>query len=249
MFYSIDFHELDHKERIIPMIPYRLVTVLVIALTLSGYAQAAGDTRPHPATNGPNNTTNNVGGAGGFGQGGAGGSGGTGGFGQGGSATSISNAVANPRASSRANSTSNSSVTLDPGAIGSGGNNVIANSPPGFALPSFGGGQCGIVGFGLAISPSGGGAIGPAWESTNCRNYYIALALIAMGERSQGLQLLSMITPEAAKVISPQENTAAPSQPHAPPAAQNPMPDWCSRAHPTTEASRTYVVQMCGGAS
>ena len=217
----------------------------------------------HPVANGPNNATNHVGRAGGFGQGGAGGSGGAGGFGQGGNATSISNAVVNPRTSSRANSssnstaladprtnsTSNSGVTLDPGAIGNGGNNVNANSPPGFALPSFGGGQCGIVGFGLAISPSGGGAIGPAWESTNCRNYYIALALIATGERNQGLQLLSMITPEAAKVLSPQENTAVPSQPHAPPVAQSPMPDWCSRAHPTTEASRTYVVQMCGGAS
>ena len=98
------------------------------------------------------------------------------------------------------------------------------------------------------VSPSGGGAIGPAWESTNCRNYYIALALIAAGERNQGLRLLSMITPEAAKVLSPKENTGVPSQPDAPSVAQSPMPDWCSRARPTTEASRTYVVQMCGGA-
>jgi hypothetical protein len=117
----------------------RLAIVAAIALMPSGYAQADGDTRSHPVANGRNNAANHVGRAGGFGQGGAGGSGGAGGFGQGGNATSMSNAVVNARTSSRANSssnstavadprtnsTSNSGVTLDSGAIGNGGNNVM----------------------------------------------------------------------------------------------------------------------------
>jgi hypothetical protein len=99
----------------------RLAIVAAIALMPSGYAQADGDTRSHPVANGRNNAANHVGRAGGFGQGGAGGSGGAGGFGQGGNATSMSNAVVN----ARTNSTSNSGVTLDSGAIGNGGNNVM----------------------------------------------------------------------------------------------------------------------------
>jgi hypothetical protein len=124
---------------------------------------------------------------------------------------------------------------------GEGGNNVTANAPPGFALPSFGGGQCATVGFGIAVSPSGGGAFGPAWESTNCRNYYIAVTLIQAGHVDQGMQLLAMITPEAATVI----NTKAPVQQANTQAPVN-RPAWCDRAKPQTDASRDYVARECG---
>lgn len=82
------------------------------------------------------------------------------------------------------------------------GRGTTLSAPPGFGLPAFGGGQCATVGFGIAVSPSGGGAFGPAWESTNCRNYYIAVTLIQAGRVDQGMQLLSMITPEAKQVMA-----------------------------------------------
>ena len=96
------------------------------------------------------------------------------------------------------------------------------NAPPGFGLPAFGGGQCATVGFGIAASPSGGGAFGPAWESTNCRNYYIAVTLIQAGHVDQGMRLLSMITPEAKQVM------ASSSAPAATPAADEHAIDLCT---------------------
>lgn len=86
--------------------------------------------------------------------------------------------------------------------LATGNSTNTVNAPPGFGLPAFGGGQCATVGFGIAASPSGGGAFGPAWESTNCRNYYIAVTLIQAGRVDQGMHLLAMITPEAAQVMA-----------------------------------------------
>jgi hypothetical protein len=120
-----------------------------------------------------------------------------------------------------------------------GGNGGGIVAPPSFALPSFDAGQCSTVGFGIAISPSGGGAFGPAWESTNCRNYYIALALIKLGRVDQGVQLLSMITPEAKRVLA-----AAPVQPVTPPVSEptEPQrPDYCTRGGWTAaETAKRY---------
>lgn len=102
------------------------------------------------------------------------------------------------------------------------GRGTTLNAPPGFGLPAFGGGQCATVGFGIAASPSGGGAFGPAWESTNCRNYYIAVTLIQAGRVDQGMQLLAMITPEAAQVM------ASSPAPTATPAVDQHAIDLCS---------------------
>lgn len=145
--------------------------------------------------------------------GGRGGAGGAGGTGTGGTAT----LNANLSAGAAATSASRSTLTVAPGAIGSGnsGGNANVNAAPSFGLPSYGGGsQCGTVGFGVAISPSGGGAFGPAWESTNCRNYNIALTMLNRGKEAEGWELMAMITPEAAKVLA---GHPAPIQPAAAP--------------------------------
>ena len=90
------------------------------------------------------------------------------------------------------------------------------------------------------MTPNGGGLIQIGWESKNCRNYYIAVTLIQAGHVDQGMQLLSMITPEAAQVM----NAKAPAQQVSAPTA--PRPAWCAKAKPQTEASRDYVAKECG---
>jgi hypothetical protein len=210
-----------------------LAGAAVLALTTSATAWAT-----DPTTGTINN--GGVGGTGGVG--GAGGNGGNGGVG---GAGGNSAASANARSASRSTSSANAGVTIGSGA---GSGSVAVNASPGFALPSFGGGQCGIVGFGVAISPSGGGAFGPAWESTNCRNYYIALALLAAGRTNEGWALMAKITPEAAAVMA-----SAPAQPGGPQASEPApapapvkRPAWCARAKPSTDASRDYVARECG---
>jgi hypothetical protein len=95
------------------------------------------------------------------------------------------------------------------------GGSVIA--PPSFALPSFDAGQCSTVGFGIAISPSGSGAFGPAWESTNCRAYYNSLALFKMGHPDEAIALMRRVFPDVDAAFASTAVHAAPV--NAPPAA------------------------------
>jgi hypothetical protein len=89
-------------------------------------------------------------------------------------------------------------------------------APPGFALPSFDAGQCSTVGFGIAISPSGGGAFGPAWESTNCRACYSALALWSMGYQQQAIALMRKVFPDVDAVFAQAVTPAQAAQPAQP---------------------------------
>lgn len=117
----------------------------------------------------------------------------------------------NAGAAAHATAVANTSVAITNGAAARGGNAVSSSGGGnqinagnntggvGFALPSLAGaGQCTPVGIGPGGFGQGGGGGGLlTWESTNCRNYYIALALISTGRVEEGVHLLEQITPEA----------------------------------------------------
>lgn len=113
-------------------------------------------------------------------------------------------------------------------ATAAGGNangSVTVNAAPGFGLPSFGGGVCGIVGMGGAGSGAVGVALGPAWESTNCHRRELAKILLAMGRVAEAEALLMQddAVAEAYKAVAERK---------APPAVQQvataPRPSWCN---------------------
>lgn len=162
-------------------------------------------------------TTINNGGRGGTGYGGLGGAGGSS------ASQSISAAAASANAAAQSRSGSVSGIAIAPGAIGSGntGGSVEVRGSPSFGLGGFGSGQCPGVGVGVGVTPSGGGLIQVGWESTNCRNYYIALAMIGEGKVAEGWELMGMITPEAAKVLAGHPDAPHPAAVH--PVAYTPM--------------------------
>jgi hypothetical protein len=106
-----------------------------------------------------------------------------------------------------------------------------------FVAPPAAGGQCGIVGFGAGGSGlGGGGGFGPSWESTNCRNYYIAKQLYAEGHTVAATILLSKITPEARDALAEEaqqkQQPVAAAAPAAVVPATKTTPDWCFTASP-----------------
>jgi hypothetical protein len=132
--------------------------------------------------------------------------------------TRSATAAGDPSGSRRSTGAGDPSGAGDPAGDGRhGGRGGGVAAPPGFALPSFDAGQCSTVGFGIAISPSGGGAFGPAWESTNCRAYYNALALYKMGYQEQAVALLRRVFPDVDAAFASTAPKVAPIS--APPAA------------------------------
>ncbi len=103
---------------------------------------------------------------------------------------------------------------------------VVTNAPPGFGLPSFGGGVCATVGFGLGISPSGGGALGPSWESTNCNRRETAKILISTGRIREAEHLLQQ-DPEVAAAFAAFAPPPASVPPVPPVAMAAAKPNYC----------------------
>ena len=134
--------------------------------------------------------------------------------------TRSATAAGDPSGSRRSAGAGDPSGAGDPAGDGRhGGRGGGVAAPPGFALPSFDAGQCSTVGFGIAISPSGGGAFGPAWESTNCRAYYNAIALYKMGYQEQAVALLRRVFPDVDAAFASTSPKVAPiSTPPATPA-------------------------------
>jgi hypothetical protein len=224
----------------------KLGLLATVALALSGPAAFAWDySAPTPPPSDPPATTitnSPMGGVGGVGgQGGTGGQGGSahaaasarGGnaHASGGNASlsvtidpatatapTRSTTAGDPSGSRRSAGAGDPSGAGDPAGDGRhGGRGGGVAVPPGFALPSFDAGQCSTVDFGIAISPSGGGAFGPAWESTNCRAYYNALALYKMGYQEQAVALLRRVFPDVDAAFASTTPKVAPV--NAPPAA------------------------------
>jgi hypothetical protein len=71
------------------------------------------------------------------------------------------------------------------------------------------------------VGSGGGGGGLITWESTNCRNFYIAVALMQMGRTEEATRLLASITDKAHDAIYPAATTPAP------PPAPKAKPDWC----------------------
>lgn len=120
-------------------------------------------------------------------------------------------------------------ATASGGTSTSGGNTLTASGgrettiiPPSFS----GAGQCTPVGIGpTGGGPGGGGGGLVTWESTNCRNYWIAVTLIEAGKREEGLRLLASITDKAHDAIYPEATNTSPVLPVV--AAK---PEWCATA-------------------
>lgn len=137
-------------------------------------------------------------------------------------ATAVAGAQAGARATG--GNAAGGAATASGGNASNGG--VKVNAAPGFGLPSFGGGVCGIVGMGGAGSGAVGVALGPAWESTNCHRREVAKILLSMGRvaEAEALLLQDDTVAEAYKAVA--GRSAAVPPPNQVAAA--PRPSWCN---------------------
>jgi len=152
--------------------------------------------------------------------------------------------------------------------IGYGGSYTVRNTPE-VIPPNIVGGNACAVGASAGVSVAGVGLAGGAtWADRACERRQQAALLYNMGEQKVALELMcqdesvrtamrvggkpcsadtaaASPTAAVAQVAAVTAASAPVVTAAAPPAA--PKPAWCSKAAPTTEASKAYVEQECGG--
>jgi hypothetical protein len=151
--------------------------------------------------------------------------------------------------------------------IGYGGGYTVRNTPEVIPPGIVGGNAC-AVGASGGLSMAGFGIAGGAtWADKACERRQQAALLFNMGEQKVAVELMCQddnvrsamrlggkpcSTDVAAAQAAPATQVAvlaAASRPIVPAATQvpaAPKPDWCTKAAPTTEASKAYVEQVCG---
>jgi hypothetical protein len=164
-----------------------------------------------------------------------------------------------------------STGTTGGGYLDYGGSYTIRNTPEVIAPSVVGGNPCSVGASGGISLPGFGVALGGTWADKACERRQQAALLFNMGENKVAVELMCQddnvrtamkaggkpctadIQPVAsAPAVGP--TTMAASLPASPAeivlaaahSATAPRPDWCSKAAPTTEASKAYVAQVCG---
>lgn len=186
-------------------------------------------------------------------------------------------AVGNSTTINMSGSGTSGSGTADPATttgsdqyIGYGGGYTVRNTPE-VIPPSVVGGNACAVGASAGVSVAGFGIAGGAtWADRACERRQQAALLFNMGEQKVALELmcqddyvrsamklggkpcstdaaLAQASASLAQVPPPEMQVAAPPTAAAASVPAAPRPEWCSRARPTTEPSKAYVAQECGG--
>ena len=165
-------------------------------------------------------------------------------------------------------STGSTGYTGYSGGTGYSGSYTVRNTPEVIPPSVVGGNPCSVGASGGVALPGFGVALGGTWADKACERRQQAALLFNMGENRVAFELMCQDDnvrnamrlagrPCAADIpLAPTAQAAAPATlgaiapgtapPVAKPAAQ-PRPAWCAQAAPTTEASKAYVAQECGG--
>lgn len=153
--------------------------------------------------------------------------------------------------------------------IGYGGSYTVRNTPEVIAPSIVGGNACAVGASGGVSLPGFGLAMGATWADRACERRQQAALLFNMGEQKIALELMcqddnirsamkiggkpciadvavaqTSAAASVAEAVAPVVKVATAAPVVVMPAA--PKPEWCARAAPVTEASRTYVAQICG---
>jgi hypothetical protein len=152
--------------------------------------------------------------------------------------------------------------------IGYGGGYTVRNTPE-VVPPNVVGGNACAVGASGGLSLAGFGIAGGAtWADRACERRQQAALLFNIGEQKVALELMcqdgsvrsamkvagkpcavDVPVAQAAPTPAAVQVAAAPAVVQVAamtPVHAEPKPDWCTRAAPTTDASKAYVVQICG---
>jgi hypothetical protein len=173
-------------------------------------------------------------------------------------------------------SSNGSGATGDPATSGGylnyGGSYTVRNTPELIPPSVVGGNPCSVGASGGVSLPGFGVALGGTWADRACERRQQAALLFNMGEQKVAMELMcqddsvraAMRTsgkPCTTDTVPVAQAPAAPPpvavQPvpavtvaHAAPLAiaqaAPPVPGWCAKAAPTTDASKAYVEQVCG---
>jgi hypothetical protein len=154
--------------------------------------------------------------------------------------------------------------------IGYGGGYTLRNTPEVIPPSVVGGNACAVGASGGVSLPGFGLAMGATWADRACERRQQAALLFNMGEQKVAVELMcqddnirsAMKTAgkpcvadvpvvQAPAVVAAQVALATATLPAsfvaaAAQARAEPKPEWCAKAVPITEASKTYVAQVCG---
>jgi hypothetical protein len=139
------------------------------------------------------------------------------------------------------------------------GSYTVRNTPEVIPPSVVGGNPCAVGASGGLSLPGFGIAAGGTWADKACERRQQAALLFNMGETKVAYELMCQDERVHQAMLSGGKPCAADTAPasvaQAPaPAAvlaaahpgASPRPEWCAKAAPTTEASQTYVAQVCG---